>query len=381
LAAPRFRRYDGAMFQRLLVCLAAAFAVGAGAQAPRAGLPDGLYAEVHTAKGLIVMRLLPGSAPMAVANFVGLAEGTIANQALGPGQPYFDHTAFHRVVPGHVIQAGIPHSTRARGPGYLFPNEIDARLSHNHAGAVGMANDGPNTNASQWYITLADRSYLDGDYTIFGEVVRGLDVVMRIRQGDALDSVRILRIGKRAAAYHPTTASFQALVAAARRRVDREAVRRRAAEAAWLRRHYPRATGPAGGVRVQDVANASAGAPAPGGILHLRYRGRVVRYAGGWTHYAGPPIRVTEFASGPGGVPGYHAVPATFTYPVGASKLNPGLDALLATLRPGDRRIVIVPAALGYGRAGLYPPETLGQPRFVVNPDAVLVYDLEVLPN
>src|SRR5215469_17309445 len=161
----------------------------AAAQQP--SRPDGLYAEIRTSKGLIVARLEPDLTPMTVANFVGLAEGTIANAAFDPGRPFFDGTVYHRVVPGHVIQTGVPQSDRARNPGYTFPNEIHARLSHNHAGALNMANAGPNTNASQFCITLGDRSYLDGDYTVFGEVVQGLDVVIKIAQGDAVESVRI----------------------------------------------------------------------------------------------------------------------------------------------------------------------------------------------
>ncbi|HXR96533.1 MAG TPA: peptidylprolyl isomerase [Terriglobales bacterium] len=370
------------MRRQFILCVVVMLALVAGAQAPGAKLPDGIYAEVHTAKGIIVFQLRPDAAPMAVASFVGLAEGTVANKALDPGQPYFDHTTFHRVVAGHVIQTGIPHSTRARGPGYTFPNEIDARLSHNHAGAVNMANGGPGTNASQWCITLGDRSYLDGDFTLFGEVVQGLDVVMRIRQGDALDSVRILRIGKRAAAYHPTTASFQALVAAAQQRAAREAMRKQKAEAAWLRKNYPRAAGPAGGVLVQTLAQAPDGAneaATAGRTLHVRYHGQVVRYTGDWTHYSGPPIRVTEFVSGPHGIPGIGDA-TEFDYTVGTSKLNPGLDALLATLRAGDRRIVVVPATLGYGKNGLYPPETPGHSRFIINPNVLLVYNLEIVP-
>src|SRR5579862_6746444 len=173
--------------------------------------PDGIYAEIGTSKGLIVARLEADLTPMTVANFVGLAEGTIANAAFDPGRPFFDGTVWHRVVPGHVIQTGVPQSDRAKGPGYVFPNEINARLSHNHAGALNMANSGPNTNASQFCITLGDRSYLDGDYTVFGEVVEGLDVVMRIAQGDAVESVRIVRVGTKAQASHPTTESFTAM--------------------------------------------------------------------------------------------------------------------------------------------------------------------------
>src|ERR1035437_4390692 len=93
--------------------------------------PDGLYAEIRTSKGLIVARLEPDLTPLAVANFVGLAEGAIANSAFDPGRPFFDGTVWHRVVPGHVIQTGIPQSDRAKAPGYSFPNEVHAKLSHN----------------------------------------------------------------------------------------------------------------------------------------------------------------------------------------------------------------------------------------------------------
>jgi len=360
------------MWRRLGWFFAVGLVTAAAAQKPLA-LPDGLYAEATTAKGVILMRLRPDAAPVAVASFVGLAEGTIANRALDPGQPYFDHSTFNRVVPGHVIQTGVPDSTRAKTPGYTFPNEIDARLSHDHAGAVGMANGGPGTNASQWYITLGDRSYLDGDYTVFGEVVRGMDVVMSIRQGDALDTVRILRVGKAAQAYHPTTASFEAMVAQARERVAQEDGRRQRALAEWVKKNYPRATGPEGGV----LSDPQPTSPAPlTGTLHVSYRGKVVRYVGDWTHYSGPPIRVTAFVSGAAGVPGFHSHPAEFDYIVGQSKLNPGLDSVLGTMRPGERRTVIVPAALGYGKNGLYPPEVHGHPRFVINPNVVVVYEI-----
>src|SRR5215831_9168763 len=181
-------------------------------------LPDGLYAELTTNKGAILLQLEFEKTPMSVANFVGLAEGTIENKALPLGTPFFDGTVFHRVVPGHVIQAGQAKA-EVKAPGYTFPNEIDSSLSHGRAGMLGMANSGPHTNSSQFYITLGDRSYLDGNYTVFGHVVRGMDVVNSIVQGDAVETIRIVRVGKDAAAFKPTTASFQKMADAARARV------------------------------------------------------------------------------------------------------------------------------------------------------------------
>jgi cyclophilin family peptidyl-prolyl cis-trans isomerase len=354
------------------------------AQGP-ASHPDGLYAEIRTSKGLITARLESDLTPMTVANFVGLAEGTIANAAFDPGRPFYDGSIYHRVVPGHVIQTGIPQSDRARNPGYTFPNEIHARLSHNHAGALNMANSGPHTNAAQFCITLGDRSYLDGDFTVFGEVVEGLDVVMRIVQGDVVESVRIVRVGSKAQAFHPTTESFQAQVKAAVERVAEHEEKKRLAEREWIARHYPNATGnatgPAGGVLTERLSEPveGQGLPSSGSELSVRYRGTEIRYMGQVIGREGPPLETISFASGDGGVPGFVDPPQVFKVQPGKTKINPGLDPVLAGMLPGERRVVIVSAAQGYGRAGLYPLEVAGKRRFVVSPNALLVYEVEVL--
>ena len=120
--------------------------------------PDGLYAELLTNKGLIVLELEYTRTSMTVANFVGLAEGRIKNTAFPDKTPYYNGTEFHRVVPGHVIQAGSPSQGGNGSPGYTFPNEIHPDLGHGIAGMLGMANAGPHTNGSQFYITLGDRA-------------------------------------------------------------------------------------------------------------------------------------------------------------------------------------------------------------------------------
>jgi peptidylprolyl isomerase len=349
----------------------------AAAFLPAADRPDGLYAEIHTSKGLIVARLEPELTPLTVANFVGLAEGTIANRAFDPGHPFYDGSAWHRVVAGHVIQGGIPKSDRARDPGYTFPNEIHAKLSHNRAGILNMANSGPNTNASQFCITLGDRSYLDGDFNIFGEVVDGLDVVMKIAQGDTIDSVRILRVGAKAEAFHPTTESFQTELQAAQKRVVEQVALKRTAEQEWIASHYPKAAGPDGGVLSEQLV---AGKPdAEKGAMRVRYRGTEVRYMGHVIGRTGSPIDAVAFGSDEKGVPVFADSPQVFTVQPGVTKINPGLDSALAAMMPGERRMVIVPASLAYGRAGTYPPEVPGKRRFVVSPNALPVYDVEVL--
>jgi cyclophilin family peptidyl-prolyl cis-trans isomerase len=341
--------------------------------------PDGLYAEIRTSKGMIVARLEAELTPLTVANFVGLAEGTIANAAFDPGQPYYDGSPFHRVVPGHVIQTGSARSERSRNPGYTFPNEIHARLSHNHAGAVNMANGGPNTNASQWCIMLGDRGYLDGNFSVFGETVEGMDVVMRIVQGDVVESVRILRIGAKAEAFHPTTDSWKAQRDAAVQRVAEHAEKKRVAERDWLAKNYPKATGAADGVLTEQLAAGRVeGEPGP---RRVSYSGRALHYAGDVIGREGPPLEVIAFGSTESGVPGFTDPPRVFTVEAGKTKINPGLDGAIAAMAPGERRVVIVPAALAYGRAGMYSPEIAGTRRFVISPHTMLVYDVEVLGN
>jgi cyclophilin family peptidyl-prolyl cis-trans isomerase len=357
----KFAAYDKSM--RKLVGLAICVCATAAAQ-------DGVFAEIRTSKGLIVARLETELAPMTVANFVGLAEGTIDNAAFPAGRPFFDGSIWHRVVPGHVIQTGAAQSEKSRGPGYQFPNEINAKLSHNHAGVLNMANGGPNTNASQWCITLSDRSYLDGDFSVFGEVVRGLDVVMKIVQGDVVESVRIVRVGERAQAFHPTTASFQAMVAEANTRVAEHVEKKRAAEKEWLAKNAPKA----------EVLSSPAGEIAIGGVVKARYRATMLRYEGHWIGREGPPIVATTFVSGPDGKPALLEAPQEFAMEVGKTKINPGLDRVISSMKAGEKKTVAVPAELAYGRAGFYAPDVPGKKRLVVSSGTMVVYEVELLP-
>ncbi len=171
-------------------------------------LPDGLYAEISTPRGAITCELAYARAPMTVANFVGLAEGSLGPQ---PRRPFFDGLAFHRVVPGFVIQGGDPLGTGEGGPGYSFPDEFAAGLGHDAAGVLSMANDGPDTNGSQFFITLAPAERLNFLHSVFGRTVRGADILPKVRQGDTM-RVRILRIGASARAFKADEATFAALV-------------------------------------------------------------------------------------------------------------------------------------------------------------------------
>lgn len=332
--------------------------------------PEGLYAELTTPKGLIVLSLDFRRTPMTVANFVGLAEGTIRNQAIPSGEPFYNNTAFHRVAPGHVIQAGIPMSDVSSTPGYSLPNEIHPELGHGRAGMVGLANQGPHTGKCQFYITLGDRSYLDGDYAVFGEVYDGMDVVRSITPGDPIDEVRIVRVGREAGAFRPTTESFRQMRREVWRRVRAEEEARAQADQAYLEAVYPHAVVTESGWSSVVMREGTGPMPNPGDTVMVRYTGRTVR---GMAFASLPESGRPRFflpGEDQGGV---------FPFVVGEDGVNPGFDEAVSQMRRGERRLLIVPAELGYDPVGFYGRERPGEPRFVIRPRSTLIYEVEVL--
>ncbi len=338
-----------------------------GSLACRSKYPRGLYAEVSTNKGLIVLRLEFEKTPMTAANFVGLAEGTIDNTALPPGTFYFNGSKWHRVVPGHVIQCGKPTDGKIEGPGYQFPNEIDPALNHDKAGMVGMANSGPHTNGSQWYITLADRSYLNGSYTVFGEVIQGMDVIKTIVQGDDVIAVKIVRIGRTAGQFRPTTASFKKMVAAAEDGVAKETAERTAREEELVQSRWPKTIAGENGVRFMILTGGQGKPAAAGMIIKAVYSGQSL--LGG----------LTFVSTADAGKPYRGEMPEPFEFEVGKTKINPGLDAALGQMEKGEKRMLIVPAEQAYGRNGFYAKQRPKEKRFVIPPFSMLVYEVEIL--
>lgn len=158
-------------------------------------LADGLYAKITTTKGKILIKLTPEKTPLTVANFVGLAEGKIENTAKKKGEPYYDGLSFHRVIKDFMIQGGDPSGTGAGGPGYTFKDEFDPELKHDRAGVLSMANAGPGTNGSQFFITHKETPWLNGKHSVFGFVVEGQSTVDLIEQGDVMKSIEIIRVG------------------------------------------------------------------------------------------------------------------------------------------------------------------------------------------
>lgn len=159
-------------------------------------LAKGLYAEITTTRGTILVQLEFEKTPLTVANFVGLAEGKIKNTAKKEGVPYYDSIKFHRVIPNFMIQGGDPTGTGQGGPGYSFKDEFVPGLTFTGPGILAMANAGPATNGSQFFITHVKTAWLDNRHTVFGHVITGQEVVNAIQQNDVILHIKIIRKGK-----------------------------------------------------------------------------------------------------------------------------------------------------------------------------------------
>lgn len=180
-------------------------------------LADGLYARFTTNRGEILVKLEMERAPLTVANFVALAEGKMPNAARAAGTPFYDGLKFHRVISvangdgqDFMIQGGDPMGNGMGGPGYNFRDEFHPELRHNQPGMLSMANSGPASNGSQFFITIVPTPWLDNKHSIFGKVVQGQDIVNKTLQGDIMKSVSIERIGDKAKSFD-AMATFNSL--------------------------------------------------------------------------------------------------------------------------------------------------------------------------
>jgi cyclophilin family peptidyl-prolyl cis-trans isomerase len=330
--------------------------------------PDGIYAVFNTNKGKISILLDYKKTPMTVANFIGLAEGTISNSTYLLGKQFYSGSIWHRVVKGHVIQGGEPSivkdpaNSEENSLGYEIPNEI-SDLSHNKAGMIGMANSGPNTNTCEYYITLADRSYLDGNYTLFGEVVDGMDVVNKINQGDTTLSVTVIRAGSDAEKFIVNDSTFKIFIDRQWRKVNSEKELRKAADEKFIADNYPGLTALSNGIRYKIIESGSGNIPAEGSVLTVSYSGKLTNGLKFVSSKEDKPV------------PGLN--PTLFSFIPGKGDLVKGIEDALKEMKAGEKRLLIIPPALGYGvNNAYYGKEIAGQKRFVISPGETLIIEL-----
>jgi len=325
-----------------------------------------VYAEINTSKGKIVAFLEYEKVPLSVANYVGLAEGTIENASYPLGTPYYDGSVIHRVEEGHVIQGGSPSGESSKGTGYRFPNEIHPDLSHDKAGMLNFANGGPHTNSDQWCITLGDRSYLDGDYIVFGHVTEGMDVLFNIEKGDIFESIKILRYGKEAKKFKPDTEMFNKLVEKQWEKVRKADKEKRENEEKIIKERWPDYTLDSLNFRYIVLKEGHGKKAKKGSKVELRYSGEL--------------FKGIKFVSSSGsGNPSFGESPEIFSYEVGKSRIVSAIEYAVKDMKEGEKRVLIVPSDMAYGRGGFYGKNIPGTKRFVISPNTTIIYELEII--
>lgn len=305
---------------------------------------DGLYARLSTTRGDITIKLEHEKTPGTVGNFVALAEGNLENEARPQGEPYYDGLIFHRVIPNFMIQGGDPKGTGVGGPGYQFEDEIHPELKHDRPGILSMANAGPGTNGSQFFITHVETAWLDGKHTVFGHVVEGLDVVNAIKQGDKIEKVGILREGESAENFNAVE-SFRQFHGA---KAEREAAAKQQQEELLgeLSEGFEK-TG--SGLRYKMISEGNG---------KKAERGKTVA-----VHYKGMLPDGTVFDSS-------YKRKEPIEFPLGKGHVIEGWDEGIQLLQEGDKARFVIPSNLGYGSRGAGG---------VIPPNATLIFDVELV--
>jgi peptidyl-prolyl cis-trans isomerase A (cyclophilin A) len=307
-------------------------------------MEDGIYAKFNTAKGAILVKLTHDLTPGTVGNFVGLAEGQLENKARPMGKPYYDGLKFHRVIPDFMIQGGCPQGQGTGGPGYQFDDEFHPELKHNRSGVLSMANAGPGTNGSQFFITHVPTDWLDGKHTVFGHVVEGQEVVDAVAGNDALDSIEIIRIGDEAKNWNAIEA-FRTFEGSREKRMEEQ---KKIAEAA-LEKLAAGFLKTESGLRYQIIQKGTGKQAEKGKKVAVHYQGALENGQVFDSSYK-------------------RKQPIDFT--LGVGQVIEGWDEGVALLQVGDKARFVIPSYLGYGSRGAGG---------VIPPDATLVFDVELM--
>lgn len=321
-------------------------------------LKDGLYANLQTSKGNMLVKFEDKKAPVTVANFVGLAEGKIENKAKGKGIPFYDGTIFHRVIKNFMIQGGDPQGTGMGDPGYRFEDEKND-LKHTGKGVLSMANSGPNTNGSQFFITEVPTPWLDGRHTIFGKVVKGeevIDAIADVEKGAqdkpktdvVLEKVSVFSKGDEYKNYD--AAKIFAEGKGKIQENNKAFVAKQEAEAA----------------KQLEEMKAGMEKTASGLMYKITKKGTGKKVEKGnmvFVHYAGRLTNGNEFDNSfKRGEP--------IEFQVGIGQVIRGWDEGLLLLNVGDEATFLIPSELGYGARGAGG---------VIPPNAWLIFDVQVM--
>ncbi|NNL82380.1 MAG: peptidylprolyl isomerase [Winogradskyella sp.] len=308
-------------------------------------MKDGLYAKFNTSKGEILLNLEFEKTPGTVGNFVALAEGNLENSAKPQGTPYYDGLSFHRVIPDFMVQGGCPQGKGIGGPGYQFDDEFHPDLKHSGPGILSMANAGPGTNGSQFFITHVETPWLDGMHTVFGNVLEGQDVVDAIAQDDKIKSVDIIRVGDAAKNFNAVEA-FRTFEGSREKRLAEE----REAKRVELDKLAAGFEETKSGLRYKIIQKGDGKKPKSGDTVSVHYKGQL---ADG-----------TVFDSS-------YKRNQPLDFSVGVGQVISGWDEGISLLQVGDKARLVIPSDLGYGARGAGGG--------LIPPDATLVFDVELM--
>lgn len=307
-------------------------------------MENGIYAKFNTTKGAITVKLTHDLTPGTVGNFVALAEGNLENKIKPQGTPYYDGLSFHRVIPDFMIQGGCPQGTGTGAPGYKFDDEFHPTLKHDRPGVLAMANSGPGTNGSQFYITHVPTSWLDGKHTVFGHTIEGQDVVDAVAQGDKLEKLEIIRVGDDAKNWNAVEA-FRTFEGS---RAKREAAEKAAAEAKMeqLAAGFDKTES---GLRYKMIQKGSGKKAEIGKTVSVHYEGSLE--SGKVFDSSYPRKKPIDFK-------------------LGVGQVIEGWDEGIALLQVGDKARFVIPSHLGYGAQGAGG---------AIPPNAMLIFDVELM--
>jgi peptidylprolyl isomerase len=289
-------------------------------------LPEGLYARMTTDKGVILAKLEFEKAPLTVGNFVGLAEGKLD---AAKGKRFYDGLTFHRVIADFMAQGGDPSGDGSGGPGYEFADEFSPELTHDGPGVLSMANSGPDTNGSQFFITFVATPWLDGHHSVFGKVVDGMDAVKKIAQGDKIQKVEIIRVGKAAKAFKSDQAAWNQRAPVAAEASKKRIEAQRQADIAALNQKWPGLSLDANGIYSKILKTGAGPAPAAGQTVSCLYKGMLLDGT------------VFDESKLHGNQP--------LSFALGAGRIIPGWEKAVATMKKGEKRFVVLPPELAYG--------------------------------
>lgn len=325
-------------------------------------LKDGLYAEMETSMGDMTIELYEKDAPLTVANFVGLAEGTKENSAKPLGTPYYDGIIFHRVIKDFMIQGGDPDGKGTGGPGYNFSDEFFSDKKHDKKGVLSMANAGPNTNGSQFFITEVPTPWLNGRHTIFGQVIKGeavIDSIVNVKKGPqdkpvddiVINHVKIVRKGADYANYDggKAFAKAEAENAAKLEAIEQKENAEKAKEIQRQKDLTAKASKTASGLMYYIEEEGTGETPLNGDMLNVHYTLRLNDGEKLDSSYdRNEPLRVQA----------------------GITQLIPGWMEALTMFKKGSKVFLIIPPDLGYGAQGAGG---------VIPPNATLYFDMDIL--